>query len=460
MVLEENFIPDNAGEEKVISPPKISEITSGYAQSIRDRLPPIENDTALLELDLTNTAVLASLSQTFENITETAVFMEEDPIRMVAGLTTILLNEYLQANKPIKPPVVILIKRSTGYIERLLDNSSLVHEPDFFIEINEHLEELRKYRLVQIEINLPKTNFLYFTQVMREYLKTLEEMLIRWGKNPSDQILPIELFKTVDQMMETSVTMSLMKISGLVQEIKEVLQDIKEQDLKVTSKLIQLLLIGGAYLESSLGKVLETGDETQVTDDNLMGKVHRLIEDRRRWSTVTHGQSGKKVMFSIENIIGFKNQAFRFFEPHGMEVDREISPGLVARYHSGITTIERNIPEPEVLSTNSEAVDDLLREFRLLKTMGVFLEQGLISKIAGETELLLDEFREGTVEADPSGVGLVQTSLKLLKRLGVDVSLNRDLNFISTVNEHLDNIRKRRTVCFDSSEKTAFFPFG
>jgi two-component system chemotaxis sensor kinase CheA len=128
------------------------------------------------------------------------------------------------------------------------------------------------------------------------------------------------------------------------------------------------------------------------------------------------------------------------------EVDPEFLNDFLVESKEHIENIEMNVLALETDPTNAELINSLFRSFHTIKGLAGFVNQDLVQKIAHQTETRLDKCRKGEAKVSKSFVDLILASSDLLKRICENLSLNREPDFLSAVEIHLENMGKNANL--------------
>lgn len=121
-----------------------------------------------------------------------------------------------------------------------------------------------------------------FAEEVKEHLENLNYNLLLIEKNMDDIDLVNELFRSAHTIKGMSASMGYNKMANLTHGMEDVLHDIRDGKIKMDTKLINLLFIGLDFLENSLSRIIEEGIEEESKIDEILHKLHRVIEEKTK----------------------------------------------------------------------------------------------------------------------------------------------------------------------------------
>lgn len=122
------------------------------------------------------------------------------------------------------------------------------------------------------------------------------------------------------------------------------------------------------------------------------------------------------------------------------EVDPEFLNDFLVETKEHIENIEMSILALETDPANAELINSLFRSFHTIKGLAGFVNQDLVRRIAHQTETQLDKCRKGEAKVSKSFVDLVLASSDLLKKICDNLNLNKEPNFLHSVELHLGHL--------------------
>ena len=105
-----------------------------------------------------------------------------------------------------------------------------------------------------------------------------------------------------------------------------------------------------------------------------------------------------------------------------------------------IESIETNIDILEKDSNNAETIDSIFRDFHTIKGLAGFVSQGLVQKIAHQTETVLDKCRKKELVINNNIIQFILKSTDYIKNICENLELSKDKVFASNISTHLNQI--------------------
>lgn len=105
-----------------------------------------------------------------------------------------------------------------------------------------------------------------FIEESKEHLQSLNQCLLQMEKNPSDNSMLNEIFRVAHTIKGMAGTMGFTRMTRLTHDMEDVLQSLRNNEIKADSKLIDLLFRCLDALEGYTTSIIETG--TEGTEDN------------------------------------------------------------------------------------------------------------------------------------------------------------------------------------------------
>lgn len=106
-----------------------------------------------------------------------------------------------------------------------------------------------------------------FIEESKEHLQSLNQCLLQMEKNPADNSMLNEIFRVAHTIKGMAGTMGFNKMTRLTHDMEDVLQSLRNNEIKTTPKLIDLLFKCLDALEGYTTEIIETS--TEGTEDNF-----------------------------------------------------------------------------------------------------------------------------------------------------------------------------------------------
>ena len=100
-----------------------------------------------------------------------------------------------------------------------------------------------------------------FIEETKEHLQSLNQCLLQLEKTPEDGSVLNEIFRVAHTLKGMSVTMGFSRMARLTHDMEDVLHALRSNELKISTKLVDLLFKCLDALENYSNKIIETGTE-------------------------------------------------------------------------------------------------------------------------------------------------------------------------------------------------------
>lgn len=119
-----------------------------------------------------------------------------------------------------------------------------------------------------------------FIEESKEHLQSLNQCLLQMEKNPEDNSMLNEIFRVAHTIKGMAGTMGFNKMTRLTHDMEDVLQSLRNNEIKTTPKLIDLLFKCLDALEAYTTVIVDTG--TEGTEDNfpIINELAEIIKIR------------------------------------------------------------------------------------------------------------------------------------------------------------------------------------
>ena len=120
--------------------------------------------------------------------------------------------------------------------------------------------------------------------------------------------------------------------------------------------------------------------------------------------------------------------------------DLEIIQDFITETNEHLSRIELDCLELENDPSNTELLNNLFRSFHTIKGMAGFIEENTILEISHSTETLLDFFRKGAKNVNPSIIDLILMSADIIKHICSLLTKRESIGITPGITEHLSNL--------------------
>ncbi|HHV73611.1 MULTISPECIES: chemotaxis protein CheA [unclassified Thermoanaerobacterium] len=100
-----------------------------------------------------------------------------------------------------------------------------------------------------------------FLEESEEHIESLNENLLQLEKNPEDSHIVDEIFRSAHTLKGMAATMGFENMTKLTHKMEDVFQEIRNNSLKVSSNLMDVLFKCMDALSSMIGKISESGND-------------------------------------------------------------------------------------------------------------------------------------------------------------------------------------------------------
>lgn len=149
-----------------------------------------------------------------------------------------------------------------------------------------------------------------FIEETKEHLQNLNQSLLQLEQNPEDSAMLNEIFRVAHTLKGMSGTMGYNKMAKLTHHMENVLHGIRNNELKISTKLIDILFKCLDALENYLNSIINSNNEgpneyaSIITSlNNIMeGKNNDEIESKSKVSSNVNEESITKVIQSDDSL--------------------------------------------------------------------------------------------------------------------------------------------------------------
>ena len=120
-----------------------------------------------------------------------------------------------------------------------------------------------------------------YVEEVKEHLENINAALLILEKKPDNKEELNTIFRAAHTIKGSSAAMGFVKIENLTHGMENILQDIREGKIEADHKIIELLFVCCDFLEDSLEYVICMGTEEDIKIDDILNKLHEIIEERQ-----------------------------------------------------------------------------------------------------------------------------------------------------------------------------------
>ena len=121
-----------------------------------------------------------------------------------------------------------------------------------------------------------------FIDETKEHLQSLNEHVLVLEKEPDDADTINEIFRAAHTLKGMSGTMGFVRMQRLTHDLENVFSEIRNGNMKVNEKLIDVLFRGLDALESYLNVISSEGNEGTEDNEDIINDLNSLLEEEGR----------------------------------------------------------------------------------------------------------------------------------------------------------------------------------
>ncbi|MFW5487512.1 MAG: Hpt domain-containing protein [Desulfovibrio sp.] len=294
--------------------------------------------------------------------------------------------------------------------------------------------------------------FADFIVEAKEHLETIEPTLLELEKAPDNLSLLNDVFRPMHSLKGASGFLGLNKINGLAHKAENILDELRNGNIVVTTDIMDVILSATDALRSMIDSLEENGTEGDVDTDPIIDQIARLMAGE-----AIQESSGPEVaeVAAEEAAPVEENPEENFVEPDDDSAEDEIDwdavePGEQAVAVEDLPDLPPFEPETYKLSVlgeehltdfleeahenvqslgtllidlekdpvvNKELVNDIFRFFHNLKGNSGIIGYKELNSLTHEAETLLNKVRKDEMEVSNSLIDLALSAVDLIDDL-------------------------------------------
>jgi len=133
-----------------------------------------------------------------------------------------------------------------------------------------------------------------FVEESKEHLESMNDILLELEKDTDNKDLLNELFRISHTLKGMAGTMGFTNMANLTHDMEDVLQAIRSDEIKINTKIVDILFECLDSLEFSANYVSENGKEDGNEHLELIGKLKDLLNDDKEQSNGKDGFKGSE----------------------------------------------------------------------------------------------------------------------------------------------------------------------
>lgn len=119
-----------------------------------------------------------------------------------------------------------------------------------------------------------------FIEETKEHLQNLNEHLLILEREPENENTINEIFRAAHSMKGMSATMGFTRMQRLTHDMENVLSEIRNGKMKVTSDLVDILFKGLDALEAYLANIQETASEGEEDNEDIINALNNILKSQ------------------------------------------------------------------------------------------------------------------------------------------------------------------------------------
>ncbi len=282
----------------------------------------------------------------------------------------------------------------------------------------------------------------------KEHLETIEPNLLELEKSPDNLGLLNEIFRPMHSLKGASGFLGLNKINGLAHKAENILDELRQGSMKVTSGIMDLILSATDALRTMVDNLETSGVEGDVDTAPIIAQIEAaLVGDLEETSVPSEPEPEFAPVIEAEIVIEPESVAEEpvqmvakeMFDPQP-DPDFDTTPyglttvgeGHLADFleeaHEIVENLNRCLLSLEGDPDGSEElINDTFRYFHNLKGNSGIIGFKELNSLTHEAETLLNKVRKGEIASSQGLIDLLLASVDLIEALvgKVDVETNR-----------------------------------
>ncbi len=119
-----------------------------------------------------------------------------------------------------------------------------------------------------------------FIEEAKEHVQNLNHSLLQLEKNPNDMVILNEIFRVAHTLKGMAGTMGFNKMTTLTHDMEDVLQLIRNGEMKINTKLVDILFKCLDALEIYLNSIISSGNEGDFYCEEIINTLRKMIEEK------------------------------------------------------------------------------------------------------------------------------------------------------------------------------------
>jgi two-component system chemotaxis sensor kinase CheA len=169
-----------------------------------------------------------------------------------------------------------------------------------------------------------------FIEEAKEHVQSLNECLLQIEKDPEDKDVLNEIFRVAHTLKGMAGTMGYTKMTKLTHDMENVLHAIRNDEIKVTSDLVDVLFKCLDALENYVNSVVNTGGEGDKEYKNVIDALNEILSNKGAVKPDEKPQVSQKANESSNDDNKYKTAQLQLDEFEKNAVNKAIDMGMNA----------------------------------------------------------------------------------------------------------------------------------
>lgn len=284
----------------------------------------------------------------------------------------------------------------------------------------------------------------------KEHLETIEPNLLQLEKSPKNLGLLNEIFRPMHSLKGASGFLGLHKINGLAHKAENILDELRQGAMSVTSEIMDIILSATDALRTMVENLETTGQEGDVDTTAIIARIESTLagenaeqavpaHEPEAAPVVEEEEVHEPVVETFADLVAESDPATRQAGPltiRWQSVVHEPSPDfdptpyvlttvgeghltdfleeardLVGNMNQGLLDLEKN-PEG-----SGELINDIFRYFHNIKGNSGIIGYRELNALTHEAETLLNRVRKGEMQTSHGLIDLLLAVVDLIEEL-------------------------------------------
>ncbi|TYQ16674.1 UNVERIFIED_CONTAM: Chemotaxis protein histidine kinase and related kinases [Acetivibrio alkalicellulosi] len=219
--------------------------------------------------------------------------------------------------------------------------------------------------------------FSIFIEETKEQMESMLKFLETIEDSSDNKDVINSLFRIAHSMKGSSASMGYSKMAELTHNMENILQEIRDDKIKISKDITELLFVCRDFLKKSFDYIRDNGKE----DVNLSSNLDKII-------------------LRLNCVLKDTHNNYKDIQPFA--VDQDMNLYFMNEIKSQIMKIESEIMSIQNQRGSSECILDIFNDLHILRSYSGFINNQSIKTIASSSEKLIDRIikTNGLVEKD------------------------------------------------------------